>query len=236
MRKFIIIIQIIAICSLFGYVNAQGLKNDQNHVNKRQQVKSIEGVYISLSKSRVLVNKEIQCELLLFETTKGINKYVAKIESKEVAQSINYFSQEGNHEDLFVFGLQKFHLQNKVDPLSLSAYMIFRNSKKYLCFIGKGQSASGTGVQVSYFNIFELDRLGKAILHYEFNSRFGNIHSIVDYNNNGSINYFKIVNGNKIGQYILTINNVKSGKPINNRSVLLDYKLNDKFVVLKNTF
>ncbi|WP_316823074.1 hypothetical protein [Pedobacter gandavensis] len=52
----------------------------------------------------------------------------------------------------------------------------------------------------------------------------------------GIINYFKIVNGDKMGKYVLTVNDIKSGKRINNRLVLLDYKLNDKFKVLKNTF
>lgn len=233
MRIFIIISRIIVLSSLLDCANAQGTKNQQNHVNKKQQVKSIDDVYASLSKAKALTNREIQCELLLFETDKGVNKYVAKIASKEAFQSINYISQADNKEDLFVFGLQKFHLQNKVDPLSLLTYLIFRNNKRYLCFIGKGQSASGSGVQVSFFNVFELDKLGKAICHYEFNSRFGNIHSIIDYNNN--LSYFKIVNGNKIGQYVLTVNDIRSGKRINNGSVLLDYKLNDKFLVLKDS-
>jgi hypothetical protein len=233
MKKFIIIIPIIVVSSLFGCVNAQETKKDENNANQFQKVKGIDEVYISLLKSKGLTNKKIQCELLLFETNRSVNKYVVKIKTKEVFQSINYISEEDDKADLFVFGIQKFQLQNKVDPLSLSTYLIFSNGKSYLCFIGKGQSASGSGLQVTYFNVFELDRSGKAVVHYEFNSRFGNIHSIIDYNN--IISYYKVVNGNKIGQYMLTINDIKSGKRINNRLVLLDYKLNDRFVVLKDT-
>lgn len=226
-------VQIITISSLFGWVNAQEIKKHKNNAKQFQKVRSIDDVYINLLKSKVLTNKKTQCELLLFETNGGVNKYVVKIGFKEVSQSINYISEEDNKADLFVFGIQKFRIQNKVDPLSLSTYLIFSNGKSYLCFIGKGQSASGSGLQSTYFNVFELDRSGKAVVHYEFNSRFGNIHSIINYNN--IISYYKVVNGNKIGQYILTVNDIKSGKRINNRLVLLDYKLNDKFVVLKDT-
>jgi hypothetical protein len=233
MRIFIIISRIIILSSLFGSANAQGI-NKHNYVNKKQQVKSIDDVYATLSKSGALKNREIHCELLLFETDKGVNKYVAKIASTEVLQSIIYISQADNKVDLFIIGPQKFYIQNKIDPLSLLTYLILRNNKRYLCFIGKGQSASGTGVQVSFFNVFELDKLGKATSHFEFNSRFGNIHNIIDYNNN--VSYFKIVNGKKIDQYVLTVNDIRSGKRINNGLVLLGYKLNNKFLVLNDTF
>ncbi len=150
--------------------------------------------------------------------------------------SITHVAYSGVRKDELMIDNQLFVLDNKIDPLSLSVYKLSVANKRYLCLIGKGQSASGTGVQISYFVVFGLDKLGKVKDCYRFSSRFGNIHSIVNnYNGNEGLSYLKIVNGDKMSQFILTVNDIKNDKRINNGLILLDYKLNDKFIVLKNT-
>lgn len=197
---------------------------------------SIDDIYLKLAKGQNVSCQKVDGEFTYPEDNESGGSYMAKFLGKERKYSIVHTAYPGVRKDNFRFNNQLFRLDAKMDPLSLVVYRLSLSNKRYLCLIGKGRSASGSGVQVSFFTILELDKSGRAISFYEFSSRFGNIHSIVDCSNNGSISYFKIVNGDKMGQYVLTVNDIKSGKRINNRLVLLDYKLNDKFLVLKNTF
>ncbi|WP_316839151.1 hypothetical protein [Pedobacter gandavensis] len=196
---------------------------------------SIDSIYLKLAKGRNISHQKIEGEFIYPENNEGGAGYIAKFIGKERQYSLVHTAYPGIRKDNFRINNQFFTLDAKMDPLSLVVYRLSLSNKRYLCLIGKGQSASGSGVQLSFFTVLELDKLGRATNYYQFSSRFGNIHNIVDYNNNGSINHLKMVNGDKMGQYILTVNDIKSGKRINNRLVLLDYKLNDKFHVLKDT-
>lgn len=196
---------------------------------------SIDEIYLKLAKGRNVSYQKVDGEFFYPENNESGGSFIAKFFGKEKKYSIVHTAYPGVRKDNIRFNNQLFTLDAKIDPLSLVVYRLSLSNKRYLCLIGKGRSASGSGVQVSFFTILELDKLGRAMNCYKFSSRFGNIHSIVDYCNNGSINHFNIVNGNKMGQYVLTVNDIKSGKRINNRLILLDYKLNDKFVVLKDT-
>lgn len=216
------------VLSLLFVLNTSGFVQERG--------KNIDDIYLKLAKGRNVGYQKVEGEFIYPENNESGGSYIAKFAGKVRKYSIVHTAYPGVRKDNFMFNNQLFTLDAKMDPLSLVVYKLSLSNKRYLCLIGKGRSASGSGVQISFFTIFELDKLGRATNCYEFSSRFGNIHSIVDYSNNGSINYFKIVNGDKMGQYVLTVNDIKSGKRINNRLVLLDYKLHDKFIVLKNTF
>ncbi len=82
-------------------------------------------------------------------------------------------------------------------------------------------------------NINQLE--GQVENHYEFESRFGGINNIVDYNKDGILDYFKIINGQNSEEYQLTVNNVQNNAQTNVGYILLKYKLNDKFVVLQDS-
>ena len=195
---------------------------------------SIDEIYLKLAKGRNISYQKIDGEFIYPENTGSGGSSIAKFLGKERKYSIVHTAYPGIRKDNLSFNGQLVTIDAKIDPLSLVVYKLSSRSKRYLCLIGKGRSASGSGVQVSFFTILELGKLERVTNCYEFSSRFGNIHSIID-GNNGSISHFKIVNGNKMGHYVLTVNDIKSGKRINDKLVLLDYKLNDKFVVAKDT-
>lgn len=231
----------------------------QQYIIKKYMKKGFTLMLLSLllvlSTSGFIQEKEISGDEVLFKLAKGRNVkyeifdgeffyprkdenrgcYISEFRGEEKKYSIVHTAYSGNKKDNIRFNDRSFTLNARIDPLSLVVYRLGLSDRRYLCLIGKGQSASGSGVQVSFFTILELDKSGKATNCYEFSSRFGNIRSILDYSNTGSINYFKTVNGNKMGQYVLTINDMRSGRRINDGFVILEYKLNDKFVVLKDS-
>ncbi|MBE9599471.1 hypothetical protein [Pedobacter sp. MC2016-24] len=223
-----------ALFFLSSCINAQEPVYNKKNSIKPQSVRSIDDVYAELDFGQVIKHKKIQGEFVSIETNEATGKYVSKLVSKESMPSLKYVSYAEDKKDVFVFGKQTFNLKNKMDPSSLSAYWLYSYGRNYLCIIGKGQSASGSGVQVSYFALLELENSRKAKSCQEFVSRFGNINSLVDYNKNGDIAYLRIVNGKEMGQYLLTINDIKTNQQLGKRSLLLKYELNDKFIVLQN--
>jgi hypothetical protein len=225
-----IIVQIFIAFVFLSCINAQETKNDD-----KPQVKTIDDIYVNMSINKDLIYRKIKGQFTNIETIKSSGKYVANFILKEIKPPINYITYPEDKKDKVVFGNQVFNIVNKLDPSSLIVYWVFKNDEKYLCFIGKAQSASGSGVQVSYFTLLQLNNVGRAVHCNEFQSRFGNINSLVDYNKNGSLNYYKIVNGKKMGQYLLTVNDIKSNTQVDKRSVLLKYELNDKFTILEDS-
>jgi len=71
---------------------------------------------------------------------------------------------------------------------------------------------------------------------HEFESRFGTIDCIIDYNRDETLDYFKITHGKKSDEYSVTINDTRSNKSITADNALLQYKLNDRFIIMNNTF
>jgi len=230
--KQIAIYQILIALILSSCVNAQEQKGKKTAIIKPQQAKSIEAIYSASALGQAVKHKEILGEFAYVETNKAIGKYLAKFVTKESVPTIGYVSYADDKKDAVIFGKQTFSLENKIDPFSLAVYWVYNYGRKYLCLIGKGQSASGSGVQVSYFMLFQLEKSGKATSCQEFVSRFGNINSLVDYYKNGDIAYLRIVNGKKMDQYLLTLNDIKTNKQLDKRTLVLKYELNDKFTLL----
>lgn len=71
---------------------------------------------------------------------------------------------------------------------------------------------------------------------YEFESRFGSINNLFDFNKDGMLDYFKVTNAKKQGQYYLTVHNVTNDLQVGKGYILLRYVLNDKFIILEDQF
>lgn len=211
-------------------------KRDGKHTNaiyKNDSIGvSIDSIYFNLSGGRNINYKKITGQFTYLEGDTSTGRYLTIFGSKEINETIKYISYGDNRKDTIIFDNAVFGIEAKVDPSSIEVYTFLVRDKKNLVFIGKAQSASGSGVQITYFILMALNKKGEAIDHYEFNSRFGDINSLVDYNKDGALDYFKIINGKKGGEYILTVNEVQSKKQINEGSILLEYKLKDEFVII----
>lgn len=218
-------------CSCKSQGNGDG-KHDRTVYKSDSIGIDIDSIYSNLSLGNNINYQEVSGAFTYLENDAKTGKYLARFSSKGIKETINYVSYADDKKDAIVLDNTTLNLEAKVDPTSIKVYRFLFNNKKYLIFIGKAQSASGSGMQVTYFILTELNQRGKAINHYEFESRFGNINSLVDYDKNGTLDYFKIVNGNKNGEYILTINEVQAKKQTNNGHVLLKYELNDEFNIL----
>ncbi len=209
-------------------------ESKESIIIKGQQTKSIDEIYSAFA-SPSLKHRKVQGDFAYIEQDEVTGKYLAKFITKEALLSIEYTSYGDSKKDVVTLGKQTFILQNKIDPYSIAVYWVYNYGKKYLCFIGKSQSASGSGVQVSYFMLFELENSGKISSFKEVTSRFGNINSLISNNENKDIGYLRIVNGKEQSQYTLTVHDIKTNQKLNRRLILLKYCLNDKFIILQDT-
>ncbi|MDY0907119.1 hypothetical protein [Pedobacter sp. CFBP9032] len=235
MKQIAIYQVFITLFTFSSFANSQDTEGARKAaVVKSHQTKSIDAIYSSFSLSHAVKHKKIVGQFAYVESNELTGKFLAKFITKEIVPSIDYVSYAGSKKDAVVLGKQTFSLQNKIDPSSLVIHWVYNQDRKYLCLIGKGQSASGSGVQVSYFTLFELGKSAKASSCQEFTSRFGNINSLVSYDKNGNIGYLRIVNAKKMDQYLLTVNDIKTNKQLGERTLMLKYELNDKFSLLSN--
>lgn len=195
---------------------------------------SIDSIYLMLSKGKRIQYKELpgQFVYLRSDTVKG--EYEARFISNSVVESINYVSYAGTKKDKIILDDFTYLLDNTLDPLSIKIYEITKIDKKYWVFLGNAESASGTGIQVTYFVMMELSKNKKVARCKEFESRFGSINSLVDYNTDGNLDYFKVVHSQKEKEYYLTVRSTQTNEQIGSGQLLLKYQLNDHFVILEN--
>ena len=232
-----IIVQIFFILCFCYSCKSQGSGSDkQKGIDyKSDSLKiAIVSIYFNLSNGRRLNYQEAPGQFIYLESNANTDRYLARFTTREIMQQVDYTSYSDDRKDTIALGSSTINLGIKVDPLSIKVYRFLFNGKKQLVFIGKAQSASGSGMQITYFVLTELNEKGKVVQYYEFESRFGNINSLVDYNKDGVLDYFKIVNWKKTGEYLLTVNNVKNNIHVIDGHILLKYELNDKFVVLED--
>ena len=94
---------------------------------------------------------------------------------------MNYISDSGADAlDSLYVGDQKLTINKKYDPLSISVYSLKFKKCQYICLIGKSVSASGSGVQVTYYTLLELGKGKEIISSKSFESRFGIQHVHLD--------------------------------------------------------
>jgi hypothetical protein len=194
----------------------------------------IDSIYNSLANRRSIYHEQVPGEFIYQEPDSVNRIYTAKFNSSLTKTSIFYKSFSGERKDAMVIDNKIINLQKKLDPLSIVPYKLRVGATRFFAFLGKARSASGSGVQLTFFILVKLNNEGKSTNFYEFESRFGDINNLVDYYGDGNMDYFKIVNAGKINEYYLTINSVESNSQINEVHILLRYELNDKFTILNS--
>ncbi len=224
-------------CACHSCNSQENKKVNQDNLKVKDEISTIDidSLYLGLSGNRNLPFNAIQGQFVYEEKNVDKGEHLARFISESIEQTIKHTSYSDNKKDVLSLGSTDINLKAKIDPLSIKIYSLLFKEKQYLIFVGKSQSASGSGVQVTYFNIIRLNAKKKVENQYEFESRFGDVHNICDYNEDGVLDYFKIVNGKNNGEYQLTVNDIQSNSQINNGYILLRYELDDKFVLLKDS-
>ncbi|MCT4688498.1 hypothetical protein [Vallitalea sp.] len=163
---------------------------------------------------------------------KGIYKseFILESETKQDMERIYYVAT--NLFDTLFINKNIFLLKDyfKYYPLSMKIYFIQYNEKHFKCITGKAQSACGSGLERTFYMLFK-KKNNDYILINSFESRFGNIKNIGDFNDDGKLDYMKIIRKGKY--YNLDFRDLK-GNSLNMGNMILEYKLNDKFKIIKN--
>jgi hypothetical protein len=162
-------------------------------------------------------------------------EYISIFVSKRNSPAIKYFGySDERRADFFLLSSKKIRVSHKLDPASIKIYKI-KSKGLYTVFIGKSQSASGSGVQVTYFIVNRMDKRGQVLQSYEFESRFGNINSLIEIDNIKALCYYKMTNAEKINTFLLAIYSVETNQQVVKGSAMIKYELNDSFVIVSNS-
>ncbi len=210
-------------------------KGNQINYKKDSLAVDIDTIYFYLAKNHKINYQEVSGQFIYSESNSIKDMHIANFISKQIESKVSYITYADDKKDIIIIGNKNLNLETKLDPISIKVYQLLFADKSYLVFLGKAQSASGSGTQLTYFILLELNGKKKVVNLNEFESRFGNINNIVDYDNDKTLDYFKIANGNKMGEYLLSVNNVQNKVQITKNQVLIRYQFNDKFTILKNS-
>jgi hypothetical protein len=140
-----------------------------------------------------------------------------------------------NVRDTFLINDNIIAIDNKYDPLSLEIAKISFEREHYICLLGKSVSASGTGVQISFYTLLKMEG-NKVVQTYFFQSRFGSFLNIGDFNNDNELEYIKVVNGDGQNKYNVRLYNVETDSSSGNCSIVLLYNGNDLFSLIKENW
>lgn len=209
------------------YVNAE-------HITDSKAI-DIDSLYAKLSIEGRISHKEILGQFNYIESDEKSGRYLAKFIATEIEKEVDYISHGGNKNDTIIWGNNAISIKSKLDPTSINIYELRADIKQYIVFTGKSQSASGSGGQITFFVLLELDNKKKILAKYEFESRFGSINSLLDLDQDGTLDYIKIINSKKQDEYSLTVHAVNSDQNIGKGMILLKYLLNDRFSIIENT-
>ena len=214
---------LVAFFLIFGSCKSKVIKQDINDI------------YLRLKNGSSINYKVSDGQFKFEESNPEAGRYRARFINKSRNVSYEYLSHSSaSEQDTMIFNGSSILLKSKFDPISIKVYEVDHSLKNYIVFIGNAQSTSGSGQQITFFLIVEEDKHEKALKNYEFNTRFGNINSLVDFNADSILDYFKIINGKNTGEYLLTVNEYDSDKKIVDGYVLLLYEFNDQFRILEN--
>jgi hypothetical protein len=146
---------------------------------------------------------------------------------------INYISNAGAGTlDSLCVGGQKLAIDKKYDARSIKVFSLKFNKCQYICFMGKSVSASGSGVQVTYYTLVETNKSKEIIGSKSFESRFGIIQNIGDHNKDGKLDYMKVIHGDESGQFLSRLYDLASGESVGDNFISLKYLGNDNFEII----
>lgn len=148
-----------------------------------------------------------------------------------------FYTVYGNTElkDTLEFKENVIAVNHKYDPLSIKIASISFYKDYYLLLVGKSLSASGSGTQLSYYTLLKM-KDNKVIETFFFESRFGSFLNIGDFNNDGKLDFIKIINGEKQDEFIAKLYDIERDTPIGNYNLVLFYKGNDIFCLKKSNW
>jgi hypothetical protein len=181
MKLITILILLFASLNSFG----QGIESLLKCINHNKELSIIEqkGIF----------------EYISSEPQKGYykSKFIGK--SRFDVECLQY--SNGNKKNALVVNSKKIFLEEKLDPLTLKFYLIVYNNKTFLCFFGESESASGTGAQRTFYIFISVigDEIKRA---YFFDTRFGSIENIGNFDGSCKLQYFKLSYDDAMNRYI----------------------------------
>jgi len=199
--------------------------------NLNAQKENIENTISSLSDKRVVIS-ELKGEFIFYKSDYKLNIFKSEFVflKKENNKMLKIFYSSSNSKEELIINKKSYFLKNAYDVKSSNIYKLNYKGKEMLCLLGKSTSASGSGVQLTFFSLFsKIDDSYK--LENEFSTRFGNIHSLGDFNNDGRLELISIKQKNT--NFILYISNL-NGVNLEMGSIQMNYNGNNEFTILKN--
>jgi len=191
---------------------------------------TIEEVIANLDNSGVVAIKKIEGSFAYYYSQDNIYKSIFDSDNKELEIKYHHHGNENVLDTIFIsndfFILPKFEKQ---DPLTIEVYEFAFQDKNYLVLTSRAISASGSGVSLTYFTLFEHENLSVRNVDF-FNSRFGVAEFIGDYDLNKELDFLKI-SGIEDDKFSVTIQVIGKELPPSSNNVLttLKYLGEDKF-------
>jgi len=149
---------------------------------------------------------------------------------------IKYFKfADWRKSDTLIINGINIALIQKLDPTTIQVYSLRFNDRQYLCLLGNSESASGSGTQLTFYIFLQIkrERFDKPIF---FESRFGIIDNIGDFDGDGQLDYFKVTNDPEVmNKYIGKVYSLQeTTKDIDSKKYIrMIYVGNDHFIVEK---
>lgn len=194
----------------------------------------IDSLYVNLSKNGRINYVEISGQFVYVKSDEKSGKYLARFIGGEANRAVSYMSYSDDRKDAIIWGDNTINIESKLAPTSIKIYRLLTDISQYVVFIGKGQSASGSGIQITFFILSKLNKKKAMTVPYEFESRFGSVNSLFDFNKDGALDYLKVSHGKKQGEYLLTVHNIAKDQQVGKGYISLKYELNDEFIILED--
>ncbi len=200
-------------------------------INLASQIVHIDSVLHCLEDKNLAID-EILGEMVFissdYENNIFESKYILANNNKGI-DSICFI--KSSTQNLLSLNKQVFSLENDYDVTTCRFYSVKSKDDEFICLLGKSSSASGSGLQITFYSIFQKQKKRYKKIK-EFYSRFGKIENIGDFNNDGYLDYLCIKHENK--NFKLFISNM-DGFPLNDEYFILEYIGDDKFVIISNS-
>jgi hypothetical protein len=158
-----------------------------------------------------------------------ISEFISDLDHSDDLRKIAYYTYGGV--DTLVFNNLKIGLDFfEYDPTSIELYHFTFSDNKYICLLGKSSSASGSGLQQTFYCLFKSEGTHYNVVKM-FNTRFGSINNLGDFNGDNCLDYISIIRSGS--DYKLSFRNLEN-KDLCIGYLLMKYKLNNKFQIIES--
>jgi hypothetical protein len=191
----------------------------------------IDNLIDSLSDKRIILN-ELKGEFNFYKSDYKLNIFKSEIlfSDKKSNGLLNIYYSTVDSKDVLIINKKSYKLKNPYDVKSCKLYNLNYKDKEMLCLVGKSPSASGSGVQLTFYTLFSKEN-NMYRLENEFSTRFGNIHNLGDFNNDGRLELISIKRVNEnFNLFISSLNGVN----LEMGFLQLNYNGNNEFTVVNN--